>query len=117
MKQEKKFEHLAQIIVVEVSDLSSSSNDLSVDSASSLASPVSGPGVDGSVDLAVEFAHVVGVEDLDVFSFGFESVFSVAAIIGLRSLHLVEDLGHSLLVSGEVVFVSVVGIEDSLKII
>lgn len=87
-----------------------------MDPASSFASPVSGPGVDGSVDLAVEFAHVVGVEDLDVCSLGSESVLGIAAFIGLRSLHLVEDLGHSLLVSGEVVFVSIVGVKDSVQV-
>ena len=63
--------------VKEVSDLSRMSDDLSVGLASSIASVVSGPAVERGVNLAVQLAHVIFIEDGDVRSF-LEAVLFVA---------------------------------------
>jgi hypothetical protein len=56
-------------IVEEFLDLSRRSNDLSVDLAAARAGVVSRVAVDRRVDLAVELAHVISVEDVDLISF------------------------------------------------
>ena len=53
-------------------------DDLSVDLARSLAGVVSCPAVDGSVDLAVELAHVIFIEDGDISCFLGEAVLFAA---------------------------------------
>ena len=84
-----------------------------MDSTSTAACPISGPGVDGGVDLPIELAHVVSVEDLKVGGFGFEAIFGVAAFAGLRSFHLVKNFfGHSADVSAGVLFAFAEGVEN-----
>ena len=101
-------EDLALVLVVEeFFDLSRRSNDLSVDLASALTGVVSGVAVDGGVDLAVELAHVVGVEDGDLISFNIvvrSEVLLVARNTGVGSCKSVEDLGHSSGVSASPAF-------------
>ena len=82
-------------------------DDLSVDFARSIAGVVSGPAVDGSVDLAVELAEVFLVEDegcVGFFVFG-------AWVGGVDLGDIIEDLGdpvigslHVLVGGGGVVF-------------
>ena len=72
-----------------------------MDLASSIASIVSGPAVDGSVDLTVQLAHVALIENLDVVGgvFGPEAVIFVAVIAIVRVDELVENFVESVDVS------------------
>ena len=95
---------LAIILVVEeLLDFSRRSDDLSVNLASSFASVVSRVAVDCRVDLPVQLAHVVSVEDGDFVSFFsvLWEVFIVAgrSILGYRSRDFIKSFLHSALVS------------------
>jgi hypothetical protein len=96
------------VLVEEFLDLSRRSNDLSVNFASARAGVVSSVAVDRGVDLAVELAHVVGVEDGDLISFigrGFSwEVRLVARITGVRLAKFVESFSHSAGVSASPFF-------------
>ena len=72
-----------------------------MDLASSFASVVSGPAVEGSVDLAVELAEVTFIEDLDVVGgvVGAEAIFFVAVFAVVSVNNLVEDFVESVDVS------------------
>ena len=112
-------EHLAVIFIVEeFLDLSRRSNDLSVDLASSLAGVVSRVAVDRRVDLPVQLAHVVGVENCHLISFigGFSwEVLFVAVFSGVSALEFVESFLHSAGVSASPFFVGD-GIHNTLKL-
>ena len=71
------------ILVEEFLDFSRRSNDLSVDFASSTAGVVSCPAVERGVDLPVQRAHVIFIEDGDVRSFIAEAVFFAALHVGV----------------------------------
>ena len=73
--------------VVEISNLSSSSNDLAIDLASTVASVVSSPAIESRVHLRIQSAHVALVEDLDIIGSvrSSEGVFFVAIFAGGRS--------------------------------
>ena len=83
----------AGLIVVEVSDLSSGSDDLSVDLASSIASVVSRPAVESGVDLPVQLAEVGLVKDVDVVGaiVGTETILFVAAFTVARCRGFFKD--------------------------
>jgi hypothetical protein len=70
----------AGALVEKVLDLSTMSDNLSVDLSSSRASVVAGPAIERSVYLAVECAHVAFVEDLDGICLAAEAVFFVARL-------------------------------------
>ena len=80
--------------VKEVSDLSRMSDDLSVGLASSIASVVSGPAVERGVNLAVQLAHVIFIEDGDVRSF-LKAIFFVAGLARGSISRLGKHFVHS----------------------
>ena len=88
----------------EVLDLSTMSDNLSVDFSSSRASVVACPAVERRVDLPVEFAHVVLVENLDGICLAAEAVFFVARLTSHRILRLFKKFVHSCGVSLSVFF-------------
>ena len=70
----------AGALVEKVLDLSTMSDNLSIDLSSSRTSVVTGPVVERGVDLAVKCAHVGFVENLDGICLAAEAVFFVARL-------------------------------------
>ena len=70
----------AGALVEKALDLSTTSDNLSVDFSSSRTSVVACPAIERGVDLAVKCAHVGFVEDLDGICLAAEAVFFVARL-------------------------------------
>ena len=93
---QKSREFLAAVALgEEVLDFSTMSDNLSVDFSSSRASVVACPAVERRVDLAVEFAHVVFVKNLDGICLAAEAVFFVARLASHRILRFCKKFVHS----------------------
>jgi hypothetical protein len=93
---------LAVVLVAEdFLDFSRRSNDLSVNLASSFASVVPRVAIDCCVDLPVQLAHVVSVEDSDFVSFF--SILWEVLVVAVRSIdgfrNLCKSFDHSALLS------------------
>jgi len=101
--------------VEEILDLSPVSHNLSVDFSTSYAGVVARPAVDCSINLAIEFAHVVLVEDLHGVSLASEAVFFVAGFASFGFFGFIQKFFHSVDVSLLVAFAAN-GSEDSLSV-
>ena len=114
----KQKKYLAIVFVVEIFlDFSRRSDDLSVDFASSFAGVVARVAVDRRVDLSVQLAHIVGVENVDLVAFfvsAFWEVFVVARLSAVSFKKSIERFLHPSGISGAPFFVRN-GLDQSLS--